>query len=377
MKSAPEFGAYPLAPPPAYSRWLASGFALLALAGVSSRVLRSFLQQDLVSPVVLMVAGVWGSAFLLRVLRYRLNRHNASVYAQTAQHIERAWWTQHRQQVALLESVLLGPQCSEPAHRSRFFGSHHPMPVARQLGGGEVLRLPQVFGPDAAGRESQLARLLAVQWQKQTPDPASLTIQDCYWHGSAETWQAFSEQMSTSCPHVNLPPLPVVWNGIGTLDSVIDKIQNAPADTRILCAGCEAAVPVPGAALPAGEAAVLWVLAAEGHIRFFRGEWAGAGTDALDAAARRALQQAEIEGAVPACLATSASAIFDMGNMGWSSERYPIERRFGALPALGGMVVQTLAAWRAEMHGEPCAWLANDPHHTLALGIVEAHDSTT
>ncbi|MNY50708.1 hypothetical protein D3C86_1862350 [compost metagenome] len=66
----------------------------------------------------------------------------------------------------------------------------------------------------------------------------------------------------------------------------------------------------------------------------------------------------------------------DLAAIGWNTSQNLQDENFGALASLEAMVVQTLAAWHAQQHAEPCAWLANDPHHTLALGIVEADDSS-
>jgi hypothetical protein len=62
---------------------------------------------------------------------------------------------------------------------------------------------------------------------------------------------------------------------------------------------------------------------------------------------------------------------------GWSTKQNVQDANFGELEGLQAMVVQTLAAWYVEQHQVPGAWLANDPHHTLALGIVKPDDSNS
>ncbi|MNI97422.1 hypothetical protein D3C73_1560710 [compost metagenome] len=65
----------------------------------------------------------------------------------------------------------------------------------------------------------------------------------------------------------------------------------------------------------------------------------------------------------------------DLSVLDWNTGQHLQHANFGALQHLESMVAQTLAASYAGQHGVPCAWLANDPHYTLALGIVEPNDS--
>jgi hypothetical protein len=376
MKVAPEFAPYPLAQAPAYSRWLASVVALLALVSSGSVLLRPFIEPRLAAASVGGVLLLWTLALLLRVLYYRLNRHNAQCYAEAAEQMRQAWWARHRQKAALVEVVLLGPGCSAPQHRQMLFNPDHQPPATQETAEGPTLRLLQVFGPDIAERERQLAMLLALQWQEQRAEPAALQPLSCYWQGSVAAWQAFVEQMALSCPQVHLPERPEPWQGMRSLDLIIDQLQGAPSDARILCAGCHSAPPQTQSRLPAGEAALLWVLGPQGGVRFSRGEWFAADTERLTSVAGRALQQSELETPPPICVSFSQPDVPDLSDIGWNTRQNVQDANFGALANLEAMVVQTLAASYVQRYGLPCAWLARDPHHTLALGIVEADDSS-
>ena len=92
MNAAPEFAAYPLVPAPVYSRWMVSGVTLLVvLAGVGV-VLRSVIEPHVAVTAVAFASLVWLLALLLRVLYFRLNRHNAQRYHEAAEQVSQAWW---------------------------------------------------------------------------------------------------------------------------------------------------------------------------------------------------------------------------------------------------------------------------------------------
>jgi hypothetical protein len=375
MIPAPEFAAYPLSQAPVYARWLTSGVVLMAVASSVSVLLRPFIEVWVMAAGVAMLAVAWTLTLLLRVLYYRFNRHNAQCYGAAVQEVQQAWWARHRQQVALIEAVLLGPGCSAPPHRQRLFDPEHRVLVPEDKGDGPMIRMRQVMGLEVAERERQLAKLLVLQWQQQTPPPADLQPLHCYWLGSPDAWQAFAQQMAISFPQVRLPEQPEAWQGVDSLSAIIERLQGVPTHARILCAGCQSTAPMQDSRLPAGEAAVLWLLAPQGGVRFFRGEWFSPGAQSLAAVAERALQQGGLAAPAPVCVSFSQPDAAGLRDLGWNLRQHVQDAHFGALPCLEGMVAQTLAAWHAEQHGEPCAWLTHDPHHTLALGIVEPNDS--
>lgn len=370
MIAAPQFLPYPLRQPPSYSRWLASGVAVLAVFSSAGVIWRPAFDQFPASRVATGLFTLWLLALLMRVLYYRLNRHNAQWYEEAVQRVQVGWWQRHGQQAALLESVLIGPHCCAPGQRDDLLSGNVPALAT----GTRVLRVSLVASDTIAEREQKLAKLLVSQWQQQRGEGSAANILSCYWLGSSVAWEAFFKEMSVMFPHVGLPTQPQPWQGIETLSTLIDHLQTAPPDTRILCAGCESSPPQPGATLPAGEAAVLWLLAPQGGVRLCRGEWFSADREPLTAVAERALQQAHLSAPPATCV--SFSQPDPQPDLPWSLRQHLQDAHFGTLPALGAMVAQTLAAWQTQQQGEPCAWLANDPQYTLVLGVVKPHDSS-
>lgn len=377
MNKAPEFAPYPQAQAPVYSRWLVIGAVLPTLVGSSSMWFFGDFYGPLAATVsVVGVLLLWLLAFLLRVLVYRFNRHNAQCYAETVEQIQQVWWARHRQKAALVEAVLVGAACSTPEHRQELFNPDHQPPKPKETPEGTAIRLCQVFGADIAERERQLAILLALHWHEQRTAPPVLQPLRCYWQGSLAAWEAFVEQMAKTCPEVHLPACPEPWQGIRSLDSIIDQLQGAPADARILCAGCQSSPIRQEHRLPAGEAALLWLFGPQGRVLFSRGEWFTADAESLTSVAERALQQSNLKSPAPICVSFSQPDVPHLFDIGWNTKQNVQDANFGALEDLEAMVVLTLAAWHAERHGQPCAWRAPDPHHTLVLGIVEPDDSS-
>lgn len=375
LNSAPEFAAYPLAQAPVYSRWMASGVALLVFSGAASVALRSLIEPRLAAVAVVCALFVWLLALLLRLLYLRLNWHNAQCYAETSTQVSQAWWKHHRENVALVEAVLVGAACTAPQHGQLLFGPDFQPPKPQEALEGSEIRLFQVFGGDVAERERNLATLLALQWHEQCAQLALVKPIRCYWQGSLDAWQAFVEQATLCFPQLQLPELPEFWQGIRSLDSVIDQLQSAPSDSRILCAGCQSSPSSKDCPLPAGEAALLWLLGPEGGVRVSRGEWFDADAERLATVAERALLQSELTAPTPICVSFSQPNMPDLTASAWKTKQHVQDLNFGALENLQAMVVLTLAAWYVDLNRVPCAWLANDPHHTLALGIVKPDDS--
>ncbi|WP_025996885.1 hypothetical protein [Pseudomonas viridiflava] len=377
MKRAPDFVQYPLVHSPAYFRWMVFGAVLLiALSGAGVALRPEIEPQRLVTGIAC-AFGVWLLALLLRVLYLRLNRHNAQRYHEATEQVSQTWWKHHRQHVALVESVLISAACSTPEQAQLLFSSDHQPSEPRATSEGRALRLVEVFGENVAERERNLATLLALQWHEQRDEPSAVQPLRCYWQGSQLAWNAFVEQMARCAAQVQLPEQPEPWEGISSLGSAIDQLQGAPATARILCAGCQSSPVVQDSPLPAGEAAVLWLFGPEGGARFSRGEWFDAGTEPLSKVAERALKQRELMAPTEVCVSFAQPDVPELAGIGWNTRQHAQNANFGRLGPLQAMVVQTLAAWHAMKHQVPCAWLANDPHHTLALGIVEPDDSNS
>jgi len=375
MKRTTEFAPYPLVPEPRYWRWFAGAVGLLALLGIGRALPPSLVAPHLFAFTVggMLLAGIL--AFLFHVLYFRFNRHNAQCYGEAVEREQRAWWAQHRQKAALVESVLLSASCSSPEDLDGLLDPSKQPPVARETGEGFALRLLQVFGRDAKQREQELATLLALKWGVQRGTDQRLTPSSCYWHGSQAAWRAFVEQMAQCCPDVHLPEYPQTWDGILSLDAIIDQLQRVPDGARVLCAGCQSSSPDRASSLPAGEAAVLWLLGAEGDVAFSCGEWFSQADDDLATVAQRAVKQSLLEAPAQICLSFSQPDVPGLATIGWNAKTNVQDANFGALNQLEAMVVQTLAAWYVKQHGVPCAWLASDPHFILTLGIVRPHES--
>lgn len=356
---------------------MVSGVALLTVSTGAGVMLRSVIEPRVAVIGVACALVLWLLAFLLCVLYWRINRHNAQSYHETADQISQAWWMHHRQGIALVESALICAACTTQEQGQLLFSSNYQPPKLQKVLEGHALHLLQVHGSDVVERERNLAILLALKWHEQRDEHSAVQPLDCYWAGTLSAWQAFVEQMAQCSPQTQLPEKPEAWEGIRSLDSVIDQLQEAPAAARILCAGCQSSPLQQEAHLPAGEAAVLWLFGTQGGVRFSRGEWFCADTEQLPVVAERALQQRELTTPTEICVSFSQATVPDLSAAGWNTKQHVQDRNFGALDRLQAMIAQTLAAWYAEQHEQPCAWLANDPHHTLALGIVEPDDSNS
>jgi hypothetical protein len=377
MKAAPEFAAYPLASPPVYARWLAAGVVLLALVSSLSVLLKPFTKPEQAAAAVAIVTVLWGMALMLRTLRYRFNRHNAQCYEDTANYVRQRWWRHHRQTVALVESVLVGPVCSTPLQAPELFSSDHQPPDPAETSEGMALRMISVLGDNPAERELHLARLLALQWREQCDGDQPLKPVQCYWQGSLSAWQVFIEEVNSVFPQVELPEQPEPWQGMRSLDAIVDRLQGVPANVHILCGGCQSTPAQPESRLPAGEAALLWLLSSQGGVRFCRGEWYEADTDDLVGVAARTLQQSQSVIEQKLAVSFSQPDMPAQADTDWNFKPLLQDANFGELGDLQAMVVQTLAAWYAQHKDAPCLWLTKDPHHTLALGVVEADESAS
>ena len=374
-------------PPPNYSRWLFSGvmlvglvilsFVLGAMAAAQKGAKHDLFQVFLVSTGLISLLCLWFLAFLLRVFFNRLDRRSGKRYVDKAQQAENAWWAYSRQTVALVEAVLVAGVCRTPQQRAQLFNPDYQpaIPKKADWGIGMALRSAEVTGECLDEREEQLARLLAMQWREQQTWATALQPVKCYWHGSSTAWDAFVEQMAKSWPRVQLPKRPEPWEGVDSLDAIIDQLQGMPAGTRILCAGCQSSPVQPDSRLPAGEAAVLWLLGPQGGVRLSRGECCD--PDYLVESAEQVLEKSELVAAPPLCVSFSHPDVPELAALGWNTKHSLQDANFGALPDLEAMVVLTLAASYVTEHGVPCAWMANDPLYPLVLGVVKPSDSST
>ena len=368
MKPAPYFKPWPLRPPPQYLRWLVGGLVLLAAVGCAGVLLRPWMERWL--PLLGALALVtWLLALLLRVLFFRFNRHNAECYGTAARQVEERWWSRHRQQAALVEMVLLGPACILPAHRAGLFNAENKPPQAQDSDGGQVLRFPSVLAKGQGERERQLAKRLVLQLQAQRAEPFAGPLLSCYWQGSTEAWQVFAEEMQRAFK-ITLPPQPLPWNGLDSLDEAIDHLHQADAEALVLCAGCESRPGRKDSPLPAGEAALLWLLGKTDGVRIARGEAFVESKDRLPEVAERALRQVSLEHPAKACASFAPAP----AELDWSPLQPAPALNFGEPKRLEAMLALSLAAAHAQLDAQPVAWLASDPSCTLALGVVTPDD---
>lgn len=373
MIKSPKFAAYPQATRPLYARWFGVGATLLAVLSSLGALLRNTLEPESLGVIILGVMALWLLALLSRVLYYRFNHHNAQFYQQTSDGVCAAWWVRHRQQVALVESVLLGAGCSTPAQAAGLFSPEHRAPQPTPSPCGPTLYLPQLLTPPGVMREQRLASLLGAQWLAERSDTSAVHPLCCYWYGTQAGWQAFVDQVAQSEALIQLPHTPRAWVGMKSLDSIIDQLQDAPQGARILCGGCHTTSPDPDSPLPAGEAAALWLLGRHGDTRLFRGEGLEAG-ETLPSVGQRAMLQAALEARPEHCVSFHQREHPDIATLGWNAGQSLQDANFGDLGLFESVVAQTLAAWSAARLGKPVAWLAKDPHYSLALGMVETDE---
>lgn len=377
MKPQPSFPAYRQARPPAGKRWLATGATLLLLTGGLSALLSpreaGYSEMLITSGVILMICGLaWG----IRVLLYRVTLHNAQLYRREVQRVQESWWARHRQHVALAEAVLIGPPGTTLAQWLRLVNRDHRKPEINAETGGKTLRLLHSFTTDTTERENQLAQTLALQWREQHQGELTITPLHCYWSGTQASWLAFYTQMGVSFPHLVLPPSPLPWLGETSMENIIDEMTSSAPESFILCAGCRSVPASHESPLPAGEAAVLWLLGKKGKVQFSRGEVCDtlAGENVLTVA-RRALQQSELAHPPDDSFLFSQPDMPELSETGWNVTQNIQDLNWGQLAEIESMVTRTLAAFFAEHQAIPCGWIARNPNNTLALGIVKPYGS--
>lgn len=377
MKPRPTFPPYRQARAPEGKRWLATGATLLILTGALSAMLRppgTGYGQMVATVCLITVLSLlmWG----LRVLIYRVASHNAQLYNSEVKKIQQQWWEHHRQSVALQEAVLIGPAGTMQTQWQNLINRAHRPPEPRTEAGGKVLRLLRSFDTNPAEREKQLAKTLVLQWREQHDGELTLTLSRCYWSGSSAAWQVFVSQMKLSFPHVELPAHPVDWEGEKSLSEIIDEIHRSAQEAFILCAGCRSVTASPASRLPAGEAAVLWLLSQTGTTFFSRGEVFDAASDEnIVTVTERASEQSRLTQPPDASFLFSQPDIPDLNATGWNVTQHIQDPNWGELAEIESMVVQTLASFYAEHHATPCGWMAREFNHTLALGIVKPYGS--
>lgn len=369
MRPCPDYPPYRQARPPSLKRWLTSGalclFAVASVAALLNRDAHSVLKGSL---VVVLTTGLLG---LLRLLYYRASVHHAHYYQRLVDQQQQQWWAQHCQTFALQETVLLGPAGSERNAWLALLQHRHRLPPVREEPGGKALRVAQILSTAPAERERQLARLLALQWQKQRDQRVLPVLQQCYWAGSLDAWRAFCSQLSQQYPSCELPTEPLPWQGEETLSAIAEAVNTGPETQSILVAGC-CSMPAEGTiSAPAGEAAVLWLIGRSGTVAVSRGEIFSPGQqETVSAVCQRALRQGGLKQPPETCMLFSQPQSLELTQCGWNMTHHLQDANWGNVGPLAPLVTLTLAALWADTQRQPCGWLAADPQYPLVLGVI-------
>lgn len=376
MKAIPLFPLYRQASPPRFKRWLGAGAGLVLLVSNIVALIRPEVGD--ISALYALIPGLaalWLLCLLFRWLFYRFARHNAWIYQQQVEWVQQQWWRKHRQQISLVDYVLVGPLGSTPDVWLKVINQLHSRPKPIREKSGQAVRLSCSPVSDIEQQEIQLAKMAVNKWQGQRQDPLKCIPLHCYWLGSAAAWQGFAAQMAERFPDVELPEQPQPWLGIDTLDEMVDLLNTTKDQhATILCAGCQCVDSEAESALPAGEAAFIWLLKKQGNVCFTRGEFFCSQSDekVVDVAART-LVQADISQPPETCFLFSQPDTSSLEQLGWNITQHQQDLNWGNIGGMEAVVVQTLAAISAENTGQPCGWLARDPQHTLAFGIVKSY----
>ncbi|UDQ79064.1 hypothetical protein LJN55_16555 [Erwinia rhapontici] len=373
MRALPEFPLWKTATPPASKKWLAAGSLLTLLAGGSAALLlKGESGSSMIFTLMLLALAITGVLWLCRLVYYRASLHHATTWQQAVAHEHHLWWEVHQSTLALREILLIGPAGSDESDWKHVLGREQRPPEQEQEPGGKALRIARTFSSDVVAREQQLACSLVLLWQKEQSEPVS-SFAGVFWLGSEPAWQAFRSQMVASFPEVALPTEPEIWNGEETLSRMAARLKQDKG-RQFLLAGCQSCAASSGRRLPAGESAVLWRVAAEGPVVMPRGEVFSALTpDALKDVCQRALKQSDIDDAPDACMLFSHPELPQLAETGWNVTHHLQDSYWGDVGNMQPLIVISLAAIQARHQQQPCGWIATDPQHTLALGIVKPY----
>ncbi|WP_041411761.1 hypothetical protein [Serratia sp. FGI94] len=373
MRCAPDYPQYKMARPPSTGRWLSAAALLVLLCGSASALLASAQgNRLLVATGILLALLLAGTGWLARLLYYRISVHNAAFYDQLVDYERQRWWAQHRQPFWLREGVLLGPAGTRTTDWLRVLNREQRPPEEKREGGGNTLRLPQIFAADAGMREKRLAELLVIEWQRQRGESTLTAPLRCYWQGADAAWQTFRTQMAAAFPALQLPARPAPWQGEASLTAIASCLADAGPEDTVLIAGCQVVAVQPGSKRPAGESAVLWLAGRYGPVQLTRGEaFSAEKGDALPAVCTRALEQSELKAPPEACPLFSHPGLEVLASSGWDVSQHLQDANWGDIGDMDALIVLSLAAIYAAHHQQPCGWVARDPMNTLALGIVK------
>lgn len=370
MRAEPEFPNWKMAKPPDVRKWLTAGAALILLSG-SILLLRGVSGSGMMLTAMLPIMAIASILWLCRLVYYRASVHHRNTWNREIAGAKDNWWELHRSSFALRETILIGAAGSETEDWLRVLDREQRPPTERQEAEGKTFRIARTFSGDMAAREQQLARALVLQWKKTSAEPET-TFSTCFWLGSNVAWQAFHSQMKISFPLAILPAFPEPWEGEGSLSRIAAIIRKNEA-TKILVAGCESRPARANSVLPAGDAAALWLIGADGPVLMNRGEVFDADRETAGEVCERALKQSDLKDVPDSCILFSHPEYPNLAASGWNLTHHLQDNYWGNVGRMEPLVVISLAALFAQHQEQPCCWIAADPHHTLASGIVKPH----
>lgn len=376
MRAIPTFPRYRLAKPPVAKRWLGVIAALVLLSGLIAAMVRQSADANasiiLISMVGMVLLG--GLFWFVRTIFFRLSVHHSHTWDREAENVRRHWWEIHRRQFALKDIVLIGPAGAELSDWLRVIKREHQAPSFRQESMGKSLRIARSFSSDPIESEKQLAQMLVLQWKRQRGKEFLVSPEKYFWLGSPEAWQAFVAQLIESFPGIKPPELPELWQGEKTLSLLANVLADNKQQANFLIAGCQSLSPTSDSTRPAGECAVLWLAGSQGDVTLSRGEFFDpSDSESLQHVALRAEKQSELHESPERCILFSHPEQPQLAACGWNVTHNIQDDYWGDPGKLDALVVISLAAITAKSETKPCGWIASDPFHTLALGIVKPH----
>lgn len=375
MRAIPTFPRYRLAKPPVAKRWLGGGAALVLLSGIIAAMAgKSDANTSIILICMVGMVLLGGVVWFLRTIFFRLSVHHSHTWEREAENERRHWWEIHRRQFALKDIVLIGPAGAELSDWLRVIKREHQAPLVRQESLGKSLRIARSFSSALIEREKQLAQMLVLQWKRQRGKELLVSPEKYFWQGSPEAWQAFVAQLIESFPGITAPELPELWQGEKTLSLLANVLADNKQQANFLIAGCQSLSPVSDSTRPAGECAVLWLAGNQGDVTLSRGEFfEPSDSESLQHVALRAEKQSELNESPERCILFSHPEQPELADCGWNVTHNIQDDYWGDPGKLDALVVISLAAITAKTEAKPCGWIASDPLHTLALGIVKPH----
>lgn len=375
MRAVPTFSRYRIAKPPVAKRWLGAGAALVLLSGIIAAMVRkSGANTSIILTCMVGMVILGGVVWFVRTIFFRLSVHHSHTWEREVENERRHWWEIHQRQFALKDIVLIGPAGAELSDWLRVINREHQAPSFRQESQGKSLRIARSFSSDLIEREKQLAQILVLQWKKQRGKGLLISPEKYFWQGSFEAWQAFVAQLIESFPGIKPPELPEIWQGEKTLSLLANVFAGNKQQTNYLIAGCQSLSPSSDSTRPAGECAVLWLAGNQGDVTLSRGEiFEPSDSESLQHVTSRAEKQSELNESPVRCILFSHPEQPQLAASGWNVTHNIQDDYWGDPGKLDALVVISLAAIAAKSETKPCGWIASDPLHTLALGIVKPH----